>query len=82
MGRRDPAASRARVEGRRKQAQGTVRGAYARAGVATADAAGAVRERASTFEEALRASIETRPYMALVAAFCLGWLLSRAGRSS
>jgi uncharacterized protein YjbJ (UPF0337 family) len=65
------------AEGKLKQAQGAVQDAYGQARDVAADAAEALREHAYTLEDALRSTIETRPYTTLVVAFCLGWFLGR-----
>jgi uncharacterized protein YjbJ (UPF0337 family) len=73
---------KSQAEGKLKQAQGAVQDAYGQARDMAADAAETMREQASTFEDALRSTIETRPYTTLLAAFVLGWLLGRTGRYS
>jgi uncharacterized protein YjbJ (UPF0337 family) len=70
------------LEGKLKQAQGAAQDIYGQARDVAADAADVVRARASSFEDTLRTTIETRPYTTLLAAFCIGWLLGRTGRYS
>jgi hypothetical protein len=39
-----------------------------------------MRQGASSLEETLRNTIETRPYTAVLAALAVGWLIGRTGR--
>ena len=45
-----------------------------------ADAAKAVQERAAPLEEALRKTIENRPYTAVAVALAIGWFVGRMSR--
>ncbi len=68
------------AEGLVQQAQGVAEDLYGQARDAASDAAQAMRTGASSFEETLRSTIETRPYTSLLVAFCIGWLLGRTGQ--
>ena len=56
---------KSQVEGKIKQATGAAQDLYGQARDAAGDAAKAVQERAAPLEEALRNTIENRPYTAL-----------------
>jgi uncharacterized protein YjbJ (UPF0337 family) len=64
------------LEGRMKQVAGAAQNLYGQA----RDAAGAMQRRAAPFEEALRNTIENRPYTAVAIALAIGWLVGRMGR--
>lgn len=68
------------AEGAIRQAQGMAEDLYGQARDVASDAAQAVRTSASSFEETLRTTIETRPYTTLLVAFCIGWMLGRSGQ--
>jgi uncharacterized protein YjbJ (UPF0337 family) len=65
--------ARTRVEGAINQAAGSAQDLYGQA----ADTA---RETASSFEKALRHTIETQPYTSALVALGVGWLLGRTHR--
>jgi uncharacterized protein YjbJ (UPF0337 family) len=73
---------KSQVEGKLKQAAGTAQDLYGQAMDGAADAADAVRKGASSAEDYVRNTIETRPYTALLAALAVGWLLGRTGRGN
>jgi uncharacterized protein YjbJ (UPF0337 family) len=68
------------VEGRIKQVAGAAQNLYGQAREAAGDAAKAVQRRAAPFEEALRNTIENRPYTAVAIALAIGWLVGRMSR--
>jgi uncharacterized protein YjbJ (UPF0337 family) len=65
--------ARAQAEGIANQAAGAAQDLYGQA----ADTA---RETASSFEKALRHTIETQPYTSAFVALGIGWLLGRTHR--
>jgi uncharacterized protein YjbJ (UPF0337 family) len=65
--------ARTEAEGLANQAAGAAQDLYGQA----ADTA---RETASSFEKALRRTIETRPYTSALVALGIGWLLGRVHR--
>ena len=65
--------ARTRAEGAINQAAGSAQDLYGQA----ADTA---RETASSFEKALRDTIETQPYSSALVALGVGWLLGRMHR--
>jgi uncharacterized protein YjbJ (UPF0337 family) len=69
------------AEGRIRQAAGAAQDLYGQARDAAGEAARAVQERAAPFEQALRNTIENRPYTAVVAALAIGWVIGRMSRS-
>ena len=69
------------IEGKIRQAAGTAQEFYGEARDRTAEAASSVKKQASSFETALRETIETRPYTAVLAAFAVGWFVGHFGRS-
>jgi uncharacterized protein YjbJ (UPF0337 family) len=79
--------TKTRAEGAVNQVKGTAQELYgqARDGAsqlvgAASDTAAAARESASSFESALRNTIETQPYTAVLMALGVGWLLGRMHR--
>jgi uncharacterized protein YjbJ (UPF0337 family) len=75
------------AEGITNQIKGTAQDLYgqARDGAshmvdAAVDGAASVRQTASSFEQALRSTIETQPYTTAFVALALGWLLGRMHR--
>jgi uncharacterized protein YjbJ (UPF0337 family) len=69
------------VEGKIKQAAGAAQDLYGQARDAASDAAKAVQERAAPVEEAIRNTIENRPYTAVAIALAIGWFIGRMSRS-
>jgi uncharacterized protein YjbJ (UPF0337 family) len=69
------------VEGRIKQAAGAAQDLYGQAREVAGDAAKAVQQRAAPLEEALRNTIENRPYTAVAIALAIGWFVGRMGRT-
>ena len=65
--------ARTQAEGLANQAVGAAQDLYGQA----ADTA---RETASSFEKALRRTIETQPYTSVLVALGIGWLLGRLHR--
>src|SRR6516164_5997462 len=69
------------AEGFANQIRGTAQDLYGQARESTSrladDAGAAARRTASSFEVAIRNTVETQPYTAVVAALALGWLLGR-----
>ena len=65
--------ARTQAEGLANQAAGAAQDLYGQA----ADTA---RETASSFEKALRHTIETQPYISALVALGIGWLLGRMHR--
>jgi ElaB/YqjD/DUF883 family membrane-anchored ribosome-binding protein len=59
-----------------KQVAGAAQDLYGQA----REAAGAVQRRAAPFEEALRNTIENRPYTAVAVALAIGWFIGRMSR--
>jgi uncharacterized protein YjbJ (UPF0337 family) len=64
------------IEGRMKQVAGAAQNLYGQA----REAAGAVQRHAAPFEEALRNTIENRPYTAVAIALAIGWFIGRMSR--
>jgi uncharacterized protein YjbJ (UPF0337 family) len=71
---------KSQVEGAARQMAGTAQDLYGQAKDTAADAAKAVRERASDAEDFLRRAIETRPYTAAAIALAVGFIIGRMGR--
>jgi uncharacterized protein YjbJ (UPF0337 family) len=71
---------KSQVEGKIKQATGAAQDLYGQARDAAGDAAKAVQERAAPLEEALRNTIENRPYTAVAVALAIGWFVGRMSR--
>jgi uncharacterized protein YjbJ (UPF0337 family) len=72
---------KSQIEGKLRQASGAAQDLYGQARDSAQDAADVVRRQASTFEESLRDTIETRPYTAVAVALAAGWLIGRMSRS-
>ncbi len=76
--------AKTRAEGIANQVRGTAQDLYGQARESASrladDAASAGRRTASSFESELRSAIETQPYMAVVVALGIGWLLGRTHR--
>ena len=64
----------------RTQAEGLVNQAAGAAQDLYGQAADSARETASSFEKALRQTIETQPYTSALVALGIGWLLGRMHR--
>jgi uncharacterized protein YjbJ (UPF0337 family) len=65
--------ARTQAEGLANQATGAAQDLYGQA-------ADTVREKASSFEKALRQTIESQPYTSAFVALGIGWLLGRMHR--
>jgi len=61
---------------------GTAQDLYGQAQDSAGEAIDTMRQGASSLEETLRNTIETRPYTAVFAALAVGWLIGRTGRPS
>jgi uncharacterized protein YjbJ (UPF0337 family) len=72
---------RSQVEGKIQQAAGAAQDLYGQARDSAGDAAAVVRRQASSLEETIRDTIETRPYTAVAVALAFGWFIGRLGRS-
>ena len=76
--------AKTQAEGVANQARGTAQDLYGQARESASrladDAGTAARRTVSSFEVALRNTIETQPYTAVVVALALGWLLGRTHR--
>jgi uncharacterized protein YjbJ (UPF0337 family) len=72
---------KSQVEGKIKQAAGAAQDLYGQATESAGEAAAVVRRQAVGMEEALRDTIETRPYTAVAVALAVGWIIGRMGRS-
>ena len=70
------------VEGRIRQAAGTAQNLYGQARDAAGEAARVVQDRTAPLEEAIRSTIENRPYTAVAVALAVGWCLGRMSRPS
>jgi uncharacterized protein YjbJ (UPF0337 family) len=68
------------VEGRARQAEGSLQDLYGQAKETTVDAAEAIRESASEAGDFLRTTIEERPYTTAAIALGIGFLIGRFGR--
>jgi uncharacterized protein YjbJ (UPF0337 family) len=68
------------VEGKIKQAAGAAQDLYGQARDAAGEAAKVVQDRAAPLEEAIRNTIENRPYTAVAVALAVGWFLGRMSR--
>jgi ElaB/YqjD/DUF883 family membrane-anchored ribosome-binding protein len=73
-----------RAEGVAKEVKGAARDVYGQARDSAAEvadsAADALTKTASSFERALRKTIEEQPYTALLIGIGIGWLLGRSHR--
>jgi uncharacterized protein YjbJ (UPF0337 family) len=76
--------AKTQAEGVANQVRGTAQDLYGQARESASqladDAGAAARRTSSSFETALRNTIETQPYTAVVVALALGWLLGRTHR--
>jgi uncharacterized protein YjbJ (UPF0337 family) len=72
---------RMQLEGRARQAEGTLQDVYGQAKETAVDAAGAIRERAGEASDFLREMIEERPFTAAAIALGIGFLIGRFGRT-
>jgi uncharacterized protein YjbJ (UPF0337 family) len=79
--------AKSQVEGVTNQAKGAAQDLYGQAhdsvsqiADAVADTAASARQSAASLEDALRNTIETQPYTAVLAALALGWLFGRMHR--
>ena len=72
---------RSQVEGKIQQAAGAAQDLYGQARDSAGEAAATVRREASSLEETIRDTIETRPYTAVAVALAFGWFIGRLGRS-
>ena len=76
--------AKTQVEGIANQVKGTAQDLYGQARDSAYEIAddgiAAARKTASSFEGALRDTIETQPYTAVVVALGIGWLLGRMHR--
>jgi uncharacterized protein YjbJ (UPF0337 family) len=68
------------LQGKAKQMEGTLQEVYGHAKESAADAAEAIRERASEAGDFLRTTIEQRPYTTAAIALGIGFLIGRFGR--
>ena len=68
------------LQGKAKQVEGTLQDVYGQAKETAADAAGAIRDRASEAGDFLRVTIEERPFMAAAIALGIGFLIGRLSR--
>ena len=68
------------LQGKAKQAEGTLQDVYGQAKETAADAAEAIQERASEASDFLRTTIEERPYTTAAIALGIGFLIGRFGR--
>jgi uncharacterized protein YjbJ (UPF0337 family) len=71
---------KSQVEGKIKQATGAAQDLYGQARDVAGDAAKAVQQHAAPLEEALRNTIENRPYTAVAVALAIGWFIGRMSR--
>jgi ElaB/YqjD/DUF883 family membrane-anchored ribosome-binding protein len=69
-----------RTDAQAKQMEGTLQDVYGQAKETAADAAKAVRDRASEAGEFLRTAIQERPFTAAATAFGIGFLIGRLSR--
>ena len=79
--------TKTQVEGVVNQVKGTAQDLYGQArdsasqiADAASDSVAAARDSASSFENALRNTIETQPYTAVFMALGIGWLIGRMHR--
>ena len=68
------------LQGKKKQMEGTLQDVYGQSKETAADAAEAIRERASEAADFLRTTIEERPYTTAAIALGIGFLIGRFGR--
>ena len=72
--------AKSEVQGVMDQAQGTAKKFYGQAKDAASDAAEGARKTASSFEDVVRHTIESKPYTAVAIALGIGWLFGRTHR--
>lgn len=72
---------RGQVEGKIQQAAGAAQDLYGQARESADQAAVSMRRQASSLEETIRETIETRPYTVVAMALAFGWFIGRLGRS-
>jgi uncharacterized protein YjbJ (UPF0337 family) len=72
---------KSQVEGKMTHAAGAAQELYGQARDTAEDAVRVVRKQASSLEEMLRDTIETRPYTAVAVALAVGFVVGRMGRS-
>jgi uncharacterized protein YjbJ (UPF0337 family) len=70
------------LQGKAKQMEGTLQDTYGQAKDSAADAAEAMREKASEAGDFLRTMIEERPYTTAAIAVAIGFLIGRFGHRS
>ena len=70
------------LQGKAEQAEGTLQDVYGQAKETAADAAEAIRGRASEAGDFLRTTIEERPFTAAAIALAIGFLIGRFGHRS
>jgi len=68
---------KSQLQGKAKQVEGALQDFYGQAKETAADAAAAVRERASGADDFLRNTIEQRPYTAAAVALGIAFLIGR-----
>jgi uncharacterized protein YjbJ (UPF0337 family) len=73
---------RMQLEGRARQAEGTLQDVYGQAKETAAGAAGAIRDKTSEATDFLREMIEERPFTAASTALGIGFLIGRYGQRS
>ena len=69
------------LEGKIQQAAGAAQDLYGQARDSAGATAVAMRRQASSLEETIRETIETRPYTAVAVALAFGWFIGRLGRN-
>jgi uncharacterized protein YjbJ (UPF0337 family) len=69
------------VKGKLRQAEGTAQDLYGQAKDALADATRIAQDSAAEARDIVREIVEERPYTVALAAFAVGFLIGRMGRS-
>jgi uncharacterized protein YjbJ (UPF0337 family) len=72
--------TKTQLQGKARQAEGTLQDFYGQAKETAADAAATIRESASEAGDFLRTTIEERPYTTAAIALGIGFLIGRFGR--
>src|ERR1700722_12526706 len=72
--------AKSQVQGAMDRAQGAAENLYGQTKDAASEAAKGLRKTALSFEDMVRNTIEDKPYIAVVIALGLGWLLGRTHR--
>src|ERR1700756_3951910 len=72
--------TKSQVRGAIDRAQGAAEDLYGQTRDAASDAAAGLRTTALSFEDALRNTIEDKPYVAVAIALGLGWLIGSTHR--